>query len=42
LSAKKDFLKVEKLLRKYPFPTILTWAGMDILNYNERPSGRIN
>jgi acetolactate synthase-1/2/3 large subunit len=34
LSAKKDFLKVEKLLSKYPFPTLLTWAGMDILNSN--------
>ena len=34
LSAKKDFLKVEKLLRQYPFPTLLTWAGMDILNSN--------
>jgi acetolactate synthase-1/2/3 large subunit len=34
LSAKKNVLKVEKLLRKYPFPTLLTWAGIDMLNYS--------
>jgi acetolactate synthase-1/2/3 large subunit len=34
LSAKKNNLNVEKLLRKYPFPTLLTWAGIDMLNYN--------
>jgi acetolactate synthase-1/2/3 large subunit len=34
LSAKKNSLNVERLLRKFPFPTLLTWAGMDLLNYN--------
>ena len=34
LSAKKNNLIVKKLLRKYPFPTLLTWAGIDLLNYN--------
>ena len=34
LSAKKNSLNVERLLTKFPFPTLLTWAGMDLLNYN--------